>query len=450
MRPELVLHYVHSESMGYGRLGTSLYRALVDLGVDVYDSQPMPEEARRPHEEAVHTAAKRTNVVAWASVPAHARGWWSGQHTVIFTMWEATRLPETFRQHLHEFDQVLVPSRHNQELFSRYHDRVSFVPLGIDPTRWSFVPRTPPADEFRFLVAGSGPRKGTDLAYRAFVEVFGKDGSWGSGPVPYLVMKNPRREDFRHPRVHVIGGRIDATAEIDLYASAHCYLQPSRGEGFGLQPLQAIAQGCPTILTAAHGHDAFAHLGFGLSSTPAKSAYFFYGDAGEWWEPDFDELCEMMRRVYEHYDDAISFASASAQVAAEEFTWRRCAQRFIDAVGPERLEVPYQGNGTWFTPERRRYLVVTNRPWRCDIAGTSYWFERGQEYWEMADVKRILFEAGVLDPACLTEDVDLGLTPEQAARLDDYTAAHSHCPTCHQRLGSQPTRAEEIYAEGSH
>ena len=39
--------------------------------------------------------------------------------------------------------------------------------------------------------------------------------------------------------------------EVDLFAEAHCYLAPSKGEGWGLCPHQAIAQGCPTVLTDA-------------------------------------------------------------------------------------------------------------------------------------------------------------------------------------------------------
>jgi hypothetical protein len=262
-------------------------------------------------------------------------------------------------------------------------------------------------------------------------------------------MKNPRREDFGGPYVEVVGGHISPQAEVDLYAGAHCYLQPSRGEGFGLQPLQALAQGCPTILTGAHGHDSFAHLGHSLSTTMAKSEYFIYGEAGDWWEPDFDELCDHMRWVYDHYGDACAKAWESSRVIAADFTWARCAQRFIDAVGPEHLEVPYSGDGTWVRPELRRYLVVTNRTWSCEISGVSYQFTKGERYFEMADVKRILFEANLLDPVCLTPDVDedIGLTVAQVERLGAYSSRHAYCELCHQRLNSVPTRADDIEAD---
>jgi hypothetical protein len=342
---------------------------------------------------------------------------------------------------------VVVPSYQNAELFGRYHADVRMVPLGVDPAVWH-LERGFLGDEFRFLCAGSGPRKGTDLAYKAFVKLWGRDGTWGSGPTPYLILKNPRREEFSHPRVHVIGGKIPAEAEVELYAQAHCYVGPSRGEGFGLQPLQALAQGCPTILTAAHGHDTYAHLGYGLSAARTKAAYFVYGDAGDWWEPDFDELCERMLWVYENWATARDAAVASARTVAERFTWARTAEGFLDAVGHDEMCRPYTGDGTWVEPVLRRYKVVTIRDWYCDIAGHSYRFERGREYLETADVKRILYEAGVLDPSCVDpEGTDHGLAPEQMADFDKYSASRAYCPTCGQRLGAVPTLADDLMEE---
>jgi len=362
------------------------------------------------------------------------------------TMWEATRLPESFRETLHEFETIIVPSQQNVELFSQFHDNVKLVPLGVDPERWHYIQRTPPGQFFDYLVAGSGPRKGTDLAHLAFRKLWGK--SWPkSGPIPRLVMKNPRGEYFHGERIEVVGGRISAEAEAALYARAHCYLQPSRGEGFGLQPLQALAQGCPTILTDAHGHGTFAHLGYGLDTTMAQSAYFIYGDAGEWWEPNFNQLCDWMEYVYLNYDGACEFAKRSADVIADRFTWKNTAQGFIQAVGQENLERECV-QGDWYSPTQQKYLIITNKDWACEIAGFHYQFKRGEKYYEWADVKRILFEAELLDPLCLVGD-DPGLSPSQLERMPEYSAQHSHCALCGQILNSALTRADEIFYDHS-
>lgn len=430
------LNYVHSNSIGYGRYGVNLANELQKMGITVYDDLPSTDPAFPADEHGDRTPGK-SHVVAWISVPTHARGWYRSQYPVMSTMWEARILPPSFRQSLHEFEQVIVPSHHNVELFSQYHDNVKLVPLGVDPNIWHYSMRKEPQTFFNFMIGGSGVRKGTDLAHKAFRKLWGKEGSWGDGPIPKLIFKSPRGEDYYGNRVEMVSGRISAAAEVTLYEQAHCYLQPSRGEGFGLQPLQALAQGCPTILTAAHGHDSFSHLGYGVSATPSKAAYFIYGDAGDWWEPDLDELCDHMKWVYENYGEACGDAFTASRVIANEFTWQQTAEKFVEAIGREKLETPYE-ESDWYVPEQKRYLVITNQDWHCNIAGTDLQFKRGREFWEQADVKRILFEAGLLDPQCLT-GADIGLTPHQVERIPNYTAAHSTCAVCGQKLNMVKT-----------
>jgi glycosyltransferase involved in cell wall biosynthesis len=456
---ELTMLFVHSKTLGYGRLGVELAQALDNLGVDIYGRIEEHQTDEVPNlgpkfliEQEGDRRFKRTNVVAWVSTPTHARGWWDGQIPVIFSMWEATEIPESFRENIHAFDTVIVPSDQNVELFSRYHDNVRKVPLGVDTEWWHYRERKAPTTEFRFLIGGSGPRKGTDVAHAAFQKLWGKDGSWGDGPAPRLIMKQPKPEDFYGKRVSIITGRLSAEDEVALYADAHCYLQPSRGEGFGLQPLQAIAQGCPTILTDAHGHANFAQHGWPLSTTMSKAGSFIYGDAGQWWEPSLDDLCDQMRWIYDHYADACQIAKVESAKARERFTWENSANAFLDAIGRDRLYAPYSGSGKWVEPEVRLYHLRVNTAWAADVAGTQYHFLPGIDYWEPADIKRLLYEAALLDPACLnataTDGAEFthGLSLEQVTKLDKYRAEHAYCGTCNQRLGSGVKRADEEFA----
>lgn len=461
MNPELTMQYVHAERIGYGRLGVKLHAALEAQGVNVFDGQRIPDVGVRIGQTARNDAMdaskriKDTNVICWVSAPAHAyHGWLNGQYAVMSTMYETTWLPEAFREHLHNFDLIVVPSDQNRELFSRYHPNVKTVALGIDPDEWHYTER-PPADRyFRFLIGGSGPRKGGDLAQKAFVAAF-PDGVRTDGPAPRLVMKSPRgNDDLLDPgRTEYVSGYLSAREEIELYETAHCYLQPSRGEGFGLQPLQAIAQGIPTILTDAHGHAGFAHLGYGIGSKLVKTppGGFLHGDHPDmrWWEPNFDELVDRMRWVYDNYDDAKIFAGRSATSVELGFTWKNTAAQFQTAIGRDLLTTPYQGDGSWRQPSEKLYPVVARRDWKADIGGKSYFFRRGVEYYESADVKRNLFDAGILSSACLdpSDGSDIGLLPEQVAQTGAGSASHEYCPECSQRLNSAPTRSDDLMAE---
>jgi glycosyltransferase involved in cell wall biosynthesis len=466
--------HVHGDSIGYGRLGVRLSEALTALGVDVYDDLGEPPEGlsrKRDQQQRVESRAKagHTNVVSWVSTPGHASWWWSGQHTSIFTMWEATHLPESFRESMHEFATIVVPSLQNLELFSKYHDNVRYCPLGIDPKAWHYTPREDPGPFFRFLIGGSGARKGTDLAHQAFCEVFPNPAAMS--PVPRLVMKNPKGESgytdrfgrtrsFMGPNVEMVSGRLSAADEISLYESCHAYVQPSRGEGFGLQPLQAMAQGMPTILTNAHGHEAFADLGVPIGYQMKKSDYFIFGEAGDWWEPDFDALCAAMWDVYSDYARHVEVAKDSARIINEGWTWRHTAEAFVDAHDGA-LDKSYLGDGSYNMPVAKRYLTILDRDYTAEIADGMFQWRKAKRYYERADVKRILYEAGVLDPACLEnlhvgDDAglfDLGLAEHQVARIPEYTGEREWCATCHQRLGTGEQRSdfylEELANQGA-
>jgi glycosyltransferase involved in cell wall biosynthesis len=467
---ELTLLHVQSGAIGYGRLGVELHKALEAKGVDVYDGLEFPPEIRAKMSEGDLLVAdgrrtKKTNAVGWVSVPTHARGWHEGQWPFVFTMWEATWLPESFRDSLHNFPMIVVPSMHNVELFGEYHDNVRYCPLGIDPDKWAFTERRS-GPTFDVLVGGSGGRKGLDVAITAFAKAF-PEGSWGDGPVPRLILKSPKanlglpddlRNDLPFPssdRLTIISGRLPPEDEVVLYQTAHVYLQPSRGEGFGLQPLQAIAQGLPTVLTDAHGHEAFAHLGWPVGHDLVKAGYFIYGDHPDmkWWEPKVDDIVDHLRAIYDDYEGAKAIAARASDEARREFTWERTADHFLDALDGAHLAEPKMTGG-WFVPETKLYHVRVNRPWAADIAGVHYRFDEGKDYYELSDIKRILFEGGILDPVCLerthiSDDQVFdgnGLTEDQAEQVGAYRASKAFCRACQQQINSSPTKADLLWA----
>jgi len=438
---EMNFLHVHSPWMGYGRMGYYVHRELEKMGVTVYDHLPGTENIDRTEGNSKvflsGETAGRSNVVCWAAAPSHAAGWWKGQMPCLLTMFETMKLPEGFRAALPNFEVVMVPSVQNQELFGEYHPNVKYIPLGVDPETWHFQARPPVDRYFRYLVGGRGARKGTDVAVKAFTILHDEWAQKKLGPEPRLLMKNPVAEDYWRGdgAIEMISGRISQDEEVALYASAHCYLGPSRGEGFGLQPLQAIAQGCPTVLTDAHGHKAFSHLGWPIGWTAQKAGYFIYGDSGDWWDPSLDDLVDQMRYIYEDYDSVVDTAREYSMRALNKFTWENTTRLFLDAIGRENMG-PYKGPEEWVEREELRYKLVTNRDMTCDIGGSTYRFEKGQEYWQLADVKRVLFESGDLDPVCLLEDDPdkSGLAVQQLDQAGKYRAEHAFCPTCLREL----------------
>jgi glycosyltransferase involved in cell wall biosynthesis len=338
---------------------------------------------------SAHATDGDATTVVHVMIPPMVKGWLDGQRPIIFTMYETTDCPAQFRS-LQDFEQVLVPCEANVEAFSRWHPNVKRVPLGVDPKVWKQTAR-PDGGPFTFLTSGSEPRKGADVTAAAFRAAFPND------PDVRLLVKFPTSSPVslpNDPRIQVVGGYLGHDEELALYASAHCYVGLSRGEGFGMMPLQAMAQGCPTILTDAHGHAEFAKYGLpvGFTLVPAAS-YMRYGEAGDWWEPSFDDAVEQMRHVRDNYDKELRRAVSNGKKVRAEFTWDRSAEQLLDAVGRDRL-TPYTGSCAGRKRTELNVPVQVKSKVNPDIGNASYRFEPGVEYWVPANVKDVLRQAG--------------------------------------------------------
>lgn len=380
------------DNMGYGRMGAGWDTALRDLGVDIY-----PEEADEVWCEAA----------LWACLPNHIRQWKSNQRRYVISMWEATHLPPGLHETIHEFDAVFVPSRQNVELFSQVHDNVVLAHLGIDPIKWCYKERKPFDGYFNFYAPGQGARKGTDLAVAAFKAAFPAEIKLD--PQPHLILKAQSHEGYYDDRFEHVNGIIPSEEEMALYEHAHCSINLARGEGFGLFPIQAIAQGIPTVLTDAHGHAEFSHLGQPVGTTMAPAGRFLYGPAGDWWEPKLDEAVDHLRDVYFNYEAHLTFAKHASEVARNEFTWEKGARVIIGEIGSSDVLVD---PGEWQKSTVRKFLLRVNRYVDPFIAGTSYEFERNHDYYVDADLRRVLQDAGYLEASCLADQAGRLLTDE--------------------------------------
>lgn len=471
MTLDICVAHAHDRQIGYGRMGVDLSKALQDMGLNVYDWTEGWED-HIPPAESVHSPG-RARTAVFVSPGTHVQGWLEGQYTVAYTMWEATELPEANRDTLHEYDLVVVPSKANLELYSRYHPNVKMVPLGVGP-EWHYRPRdalfydldfNAPQEEdtdergmglpmsspsFNFLCAGAGPlRKGIDLVAQAFQRAFPQ--AQFMQPRPELIYKTPLGVEIEGVTQH-IPGYLSEDEELDLYQSAHCFVSAARGEGFGLQPLQAIAQGCPTILVNAHGHTSFAHFASRRVAghlVPAPQA-MGDGDAGEWWECDIEELAEAMFDVYCNYAQYEALAWTNSVAVHQVFSWAKTARGLVEAIGEENLTfLPYQLRGTlatgsvvpydWHALEHEKYLIRVTDDYRGTVNSVAYHFTPGQDYYDVADIKRQIARMGLLDQSCVGADGVVKADPR-------LSGTWSYCSHCGQRLNSVPTKADDILA----
>lgn len=115
----------------------------------------------------------------------------------------------------------------------------------------------------------------------------------------------------------------------DLYASADCFVLPSRGEGWGLPIAEAMSMALPVITTNHSGPTAFATPA-NAYLVPVLPGYDTNGFA----IPDTNTLAELMRQVIEDSQTLVEFEGKSISVAARKGV---LARQTMQKISPESV-----------------------------------------------------------------------------------------------------------------
>lgn len=114
-------------------------------------------------------------------------------------------------------------------------------------------------------------------------------------------------------------GRVTDGELRTLYENALCLVFPSRYEGFGLPPVEAMVSGCPVIASRA-------------GAVPEVC-----GEAALWFDPaEPGSLPAALSRLLDEPGLRDRLAEAGRR-RAEGFTWREAARRLLAAIGDVRV-----------------------------------------------------------------------------------------------------------------
>jgi glycosyltransferase involved in cell wall biosynthesis len=274
-----------------------------------------------------------------------------GKRKVGYTMLEVDGFPRDWVAQANKMDEVWVPSQFNRQGFlsSGLKRPIQVVPLGVDTDRFhpGVTGRANPRGEFVFLSLFEwGERKEPWILLKAFSETFTRD-----EPVRLLCRVNNLdpavqvRDEIRKLNLRSEGGRISYIFNLEfphyemptLYRSADAFVSVSRGEGWDMPLMEAMACGLPSIATDWGAHQEFAHSGnsypLAISGTVPAVAKCPYYAGFRWAEPDIDHLRALFRQVYERPDEARRIGVEAAREMQSRWTWRNAAR-----VIAERLE----------------------------------------------------------------------------------------------------------------
>ena len=190
--------------------------------------------------------------------------------------------------------------------------RATVVPLGVDLDVFRPAPAGDVDHPYVFTLASSDDRDRTDLIVRAFARYRTELGGRSR-----LVVGGSLGD--RAPALERLAGQLQVAGEVDLTgrltdaelaghnARAVATVHASPDEGFGLQPLEAMA--CGSLLVA----------------TPSAAVTEVAADAEVLWvDPDVGAMADALRRVDDDPALAERARSRNRQVA-EGFSWDRTA-----------------------------------------------------------------------------------------------------------------------------
>jgi glycosyltransferase involved in cell wall biosynthesis/ADP-heptose:LPS heptosyltransferase len=322
---------------GYGLLATQIVQDLIRLGYDVHIRAHNLNETYGmiPPDVRKHIVCQEVND-EWELVLAPPRGFAPrpDRRSVVFTMWESTRIEPEAVQLLNEAYQIIVPSHWNASCFSAcgVHRPIQVVPLGVKADIFKYVPMDL-AGPCVFGAGGrlesGGMRKGLDQVIAAFQQAFPNE------PNVRLHIKtfpDGNVSPLSDQRIQVTSQYLTEEELAAWFTGLTCFVSCSHGEGWGLMPHQALAVGRP-VLSAIYGGVAEylnEEMGYPLDFqlAPARG---FYAGLGLWAECDPASLVSRMRRVFENRQEAADKGRYGSQ-SVSKLTWERSSELLVKTM----------------------------------------------------------------------------------------------------------------------
>lgn len=268
----------------------------------------------------------------------------SGKYRIGYTMLEVNGIPEDWVLQANAMDEIWVPSTFNLETFanSGVTKPIYVMPLGVNPDYFNPKIRAfRPSQRYTFLsVFEWGERKAADVLLRAYHRAFlRKDDvllllkviNTDPGVDVHKEILNLGLPTDGPPVVVIYNQDLPVHQMGSLYRSADCFVLPTRGEGWGMPVIEAMACGLPVIATNWSAHTDFMDetVAYPLAVAeliPAEAKCPYYKGFA-WAQPDEDHLIQQMRYVYNHREEAAAKGALASQRALESWSWHHAAQK---------------------------------------------------------------------------------------------------------------------------
>ena len=263
---------------------------------------------------------------------------------ILYNVWESTKQPTSFFETAMTYDQFWVPSEWQKTVAIEQgypKHKIFVVPEGVDSRFKPSQNIKKSKDEFIFILIGKWEyRKSTKEIVQCFLNTFSD-----SNIKLRLLVSNPFSStttisnlknmgiDPNDPRLEIIN-YVDDDEYLHLLQTSDVFVSCARSEGWNLPAIEAMATGLPSICSNCSGQMEFAKYGAILvdvvKELPASLNVPDF--PGNYYEPNFKHLSEIMKDVYNNYSKYKNSAFESSIIIRDKFSWNNAALKAKEII----------------------------------------------------------------------------------------------------------------------
>lgn len=277
---------------------------------------------------------------------------------VGFTMWETTKVPESWVKACNQMDAIFVPCSWNAQTFKdsgvKVPIHVVFPGMDPDDVPSQVAPEEKVQDKLQFysIFQWLERKNPTGLLRAYFAEFQGVEDvrlvlktymfanrNNNAQLIADQIGKIQQEMRFKTiPEVRVLSEFLSHEEMHALHRQSHCFVLPHKSEGWGLPHMDAMSYGNPTIATNFSGNTDFMNsdnsyvIPYQIQPTFGMPSFIpWYDGTQSWADADQDALRKAMRFVYDNREAAFDKGVAGRNHIVQKFNPENSVKTFIEA-----------------------------------------------------------------------------------------------------------------------
>ncbi|MES2345818.1 MAG: glycosyltransferase [Chlamydiota bacterium] len=290
------------------------------------------------------------------------------QIRIAYSLVESTKIPPEWVSGMNcYFDAIVVPDRFLVDVYKNSGVEIPIfeLPLGLYLDRFFEEPLRSSSKKpmvFGYLGSCIG-RKNHLRIIQGFAKAFGNRDdvilrmNYRYGQEDVIQKIREEIDALGLENIQFTNIPLDSVAYLNYFKTLDCYVSASKGEGFSIQPREAMALGIPVIATNNTAQETICNSGY-VRSIPSKieePALYWWGKVyGKQFDCEINDIAKAFLDMFENYDYYLK-QTADAREWVHSYEFKNLKNRYINLVKPKKVIL---GEKDEITDE---YLMTTSK-----------------------------------------------------------------------------------------